>query len=269
MAVSVEMYFLVNLSMDALALFVVARGRGRVSAKRLFAAAGLGAMYATLAQLPVFHILRAMPLMLMPALGMAYIALPRSGVRQYAISALSMLAGFIFLGGVQLVTLRLITGNPVPALVLGALLGGMALLVMNARRQSRLVTWEVSVYFSYRGREARFRALIDTGNRLREPISGLPVLIVERALIGDMPMDGTRHLSFGALGGSGKMPCFMPDILLIRYSDGYMKAPDIWIAAYDGIIPGGVHALAPPIAGLLESNSGSQDRARACEGGIV
>ena len=34
--------------------------------------------------------------------------------------------------------------------------------------------------------------------------------------------------------------------VLIRRGDRYLRAPDVWIAAYPGRIPGSTHALAPP-----------------------
>ena len=104
------------------------------------------------------------------------------------------------------------------------------------------------------GASARFPALIDTGNRLREHASGLPVLIVEEraageiaALAGTLSPDQMRPLPFGVLGGTGEISCFRCDeihILLPGY--GKTEAPPCWTAIYPGRIPGGTCALAPP-----------------------
>ena len=117
------------------------------------------------------------------------------------------------------------------------------------------------------GGEARFRALVDTGNRLREPFSGLPVLICERGVLADvlpagydaLPPGGAppgfRQVGYGALGGGGRMNCFRPELCLVDYGNGYLKSPDLWVAVYPGKMPGGVRALAPPVVGAAQPPS--------------
>ena len=114
------------------------------------------------------------------------------------------------------------------------------------------------------GRQVSLKALIDTGNRLHEPISGLPVLIVEERAVKKMlppsldPARPDKHLpprfrlvAYGALGGSGKMACFRPDELLVCYGEGWLRAPDVWVAVYPGKMPGGAQALAPAVIGRI------------------
>jgi hypothetical protein len=112
---------------------------------------------------------------------------------------------------------------------------------------------------SYRGVRVRFRALVDTGNHLTEPLSGLPVMIVcydairealpcsfapESAL--DMLPRGFRLVGFGGVGGAGEMGCFLPDELNVDAGRGKRPMGEIWIAVYPGKLPGGAVALAPP-----------------------
>ena len=97
------------------------------------------------------------------------------------------------------------------------------------------------------GRIARFPALIDTGNRLREPLSGLPVLIAEARVLRDiLPPGGYRTLSFGGLGGVGRMACFRPDAVWIGRGAARRRGPDIWVAVSPAPLPGLCQALAPP-----------------------
>jgi len=96
-------------------------------------------------------------------------------------------------------------------------------------------------------RSASFPALVDTGNRLREPLSGLPVLIAEAPLVRDiLPKTGYRTLGFGALGGEGRMACFRPDALWIVSGRKRRRGPDIWVAVSPTPLPGLCQALAPP-----------------------
>ena len=84
-------------------------------------------------------------------------------------------------------------------------------------RRSASVHWQIDVCVEKRGLIQRFPALIDTGNRLREHQSGMPVLIVESRAIPalarlarQLPESETRRLPFGVLGGGGQMRCFYP-----------------------------------------------------------
>ena len=267
MAVSVEAYWLVNFAMDLLATAIIARSLGRVRWKRVALAAAVGASWAALAQLGALRFLGSLPALAALSLLMAAIAIPPDSLRTTLVSGAALLGGGVFLGGVQLAALRLFRGAGAAAFFAGALLGAGALLSATALRKKRLVTWEVQVFLSAGGGEARFRALVDTGNRLREPFSGLPVLICERGVLADvlpagydaLPPGGAppgfRQVGYGALGGGGRMNCFRPELCLVDYGNGYLKSPDLWVAVYPGKMPGGVRALAPPVVGAAQPPS--------------
>ncbi len=267
MAVSVEAYWLVNFAMDLLATAIIARSLGRVRWKRVALAAAVGASWAALAQLGALRFLGSLPALAALSLLMAAVAIPPDSLRSALVSGAALLGGGVFLGGVQLAALRLFRGAGAAAFFAGALLGAGALLAATALRKKRLVTWEVQVFLSAGGGEARFRALVDTGNRLREPFSGLPVLICERGVLADvlpagydaLPPGGAppgfRQVGYGALGGGGRMNCFRPELCLVDYGNGYLKSPDLWVAVYPGKMPGGVRALAPPVVGAAQPPS--------------
>ena len=124
--------------------------------------------------------------------------------------------------------------------VSGALLTALTCAV---RRTTR---WQVHVLLRSPAGTVRFTALVDTGNRLREPISGLPVLIAEAKLVRNvLPEDGYRILSFGSVGGSGRMACFKPSGVWIERGRHRTRAPDVWVAVSAHPLPGAYHALAP------------------------
>lgn len=130
------------------------------------------------------------------------------------------------------------------------------------RRRRWLATWETRVDISFSGRHASFAALIDSGNRLREPISGLEVMIVsEKHVAKLMPQgfeaaapwrtlpEGFRLVAYGGVGGGGELACFMPDSLVFTGGTGLSdKTGGIWVAVYPGELPGRTGALAPPTA---------------------
>ena len=277
MAVSVEVYFLTNFLMDFAATAIVARSLGRVRWRRVMLAAALGAVWATLAQLPLLRFLASFGGAAAMAFVLAAVAMPPDCLRSALRAGAALLGGALFLGGVQLAAVRLFAGAGAAAFIAGALLGAMALLAATGARQKRLVTWEVQVFLSAGGGEARFWALVDTGNRLREPFSGLPVLICERGVLADvlpagydalLPGEtppGFRKVGYGALGGSGRLNCFRPELCLVDYGNGYLRSPDLWVAVYPSRMPGGVRALAPPVVCAMQSAAGSA-RARQTTG---
>ena len=268
MEVSIEGFFLINLIMDLLAISVIARSRGRIRWQRVLAAAFLGAIWATLAQLKPLYWLGSLPGQLLLALLLSTVALPIHGGASLLGGAGSLLAGAIFLGGVQFFISRRLVHMPPLAFFLSAGVGLSALTVLSAAQRKKLVTWEIQVYASTPHGETRFRALVDTGNRLREPFSGLPVMIAEEALLRDLlPAGfsaekaaleippGFRAVGYGALGGTGRLACFQPQQLFVSFGEGYVRAPDVWIAVYPGRMAGSVRALAPPILGCVGSHT--------------
>lgn len=239
---SLEAYFLVNFAVDTALIAAVARANECMRLNRVILSGLLAASYALLTESvsarlahPVIQVL------LLSILGMILCA--DADARRWCSIAIQLLGGAMMLGGVGALL-------PAPERFPAALVGAGLVLVsaiLNVRSH-RMLSWEVTVLIGLKGRSVSFRALIDTGNRLHEPISGLPVLIAEAGLLSDLPVDGLpcRRVSFGALGGGGAVKCFHPDAVLIRRGDQFVRAPDVWIASYPGRIPGSTRALAPP-----------------------
>ena len=139
-------------------------------------------------------------------------------------------------------------------LILLAPLGTLALLLLVRKRRNIRFRWNVELYVELGGAGDSFEALIDTGNRLRDHRSGLPVLIVEAAAVPNFAAASdrldpalARTLPFGVLGSAGELRCFRPDRVEIRV-DGLppRPAPACLVAPFPGRIPGPIRALAPP-----------------------
>jgi stage II sporulation protein GA (sporulation sigma-E factor processing peptidase) len=96
------------------------------------------------------------------------------------------------------------------------------------------------------GKAAAMKGLVDTGNRLREPFSGLPVAVceakafagvlpdahIEAALKGELVADTPpplRMVPFANVGGAGVLPAFKPDMLLIETPGGTLEAEEVYI----------------------------------------
>jgi len=243
---SLELYFLVNFAVDTALIAVVARANECLRMQRVFLCGLLAASYALLAQTVSLRLTSpAIQILLLAILSMILVG--DSSIPRFGSLSIQLLGGAMILGGTGAL---FPSSSEFPAALIGAglILTGVVLSI----RTSRLITWDVTVLIALKGKSVNLRALIDTGNRLREPISGLPVIIAEsealKPLFSDLSFDRLpcRQVAFGALGGRGTIRAFRPDCVLIRRGDRFVRAPEVWVAVYPGRIPGPTRALAPP-----------------------
>lgn len=251
---SLEAYFLINLAVDAALIAVIARANGCLKMRRVLLGGLIAAGYAALVKgvsLRLGHpVLQTLLLILL-----SMVVCGDAEPRRWGSIALELFCAAMMLGGIGALAMD---SKRLLAMLLGA-----GLILLNALlsvRESRLASWEVTVCLTLRGKSVSFRALIDTGNRLREPISGLPVLIAESSLLGDLTNSAImetvcRRVAFGALGGGGTVKCFHPDLVLIRRGEQLVRAPEVWVAIYPGKIPGASRALAPPSFAVIPGKS--------------
>ncbi|MEF9973384.1 MAG: sigma-E processing peptidase SpoIIGA [Clostridia bacterium] len=262
--ISIEGYLVANFVMNIIIIGVIARSRGRVRWGRVAFAAAFGAVYGAAMECGWFPQLNWMPFKLLLALGLTLAAIRVDSLWELVTGTLLLLGGTVFLGGIMTLAIS-VAGRSLGTMLLGALVGGAALLAALEARGKKLEKWEAQVQMTCGTSCVRLNALIDTGNHLHEPLSGLPVLICEEksirkllppgfnaALAQDSLPPGFRLVAYGALGGRGELGCFLPDALTVSYGDGWMKAPDVWVAVYPGKMPGNAHALAPTVIGRIQ-----------------
>ena len=248
---SVERYLLVNVLMDALVLALGLRLSGlRVVPRRLFPAALLGALYALLCAVSGGSWPASLPAQAVVLCAMLRISAGklRSG---WCCLFAATAVGALCIGGTMGWLLARFPGTA--GYAASALAGALALWLWRDRRQMSLTRLTVCVCVRQPGSEARFEALIDTGNRLREPISGLPVVIAEEQLLADVLPEagrGMRHIPYGGLGGCGFLEAFRPMELRFQMNGRWQDAPGVWLAVYRGRMSGRIHALAPPVFAL-------------------
>ncbi|MGN0532012.1 MAG: sigma-E processing peptidase SpoIIGA [Eubacterium sp.] len=88
---------------------------------------------------------------------------------------------------------------------------------------------------SNKGREATFVAMLDTGNKLREPFSNSPVIIVDslkgKPLVGEQ----TRVVPVNTVSGSTLLQSFKPDKIILKSSAGQEVIDNAYVALSDDI----------------------------------
>lgn len=249
---SLETYFFTNLAIDTALLTTIARANDCARFRRILLCGFLSASYAVLIECVSNRLSHPLIQILLLVI-LSILLCGDSELQRWGIISIQLFGGAMILGGMGTTFFE---GERFLPAVIGAgflLISGM----LNIRKR-RLLSWEVMVILTLHGRTVHFRALIDTGNRLHEPISGLPVLVAESSLLQDflhslqIPF---RHVSFGGLGGNGVVRCFRPDTVLIRRGDRLVRAPDVWVAVYPGKFPGTSRALAPPAFAVIPGKS--------------
>lgn len=243
MQTSIESFLLINLSLDIILLCIVSKGIGVFCFPRIILAALVSITGSYVAVRypdnwcsPYLQLFMIIPISMMIA--------GASELHLWGKCTLLLVSGIILTGGcVNL--LNILSFKRVSA-VFASLFAFLILSVLIAHKKHAKDNWNIKLCISANGETVRFTALIDTGNRLHEPFSGLPVIIAEAEILnGVLPENGYRNVAYGGLGGNGIMKCFKPDFIWIISGSKMRRAPDAWIALSPVPLPGISQALAP------------------------
>ena len=116
-----------------------------------------------------------------------------------------------------------------------------------------------SISFKYNGKSAYLSAFADSGNTLTDFFTGFPVIICDKSACESIFPDledffdnykikkGVRFLPFSTVGGSGLMPVFKPESVVIKSLKNNGKKVDALIGiSRNGIDKNGVNAIFNP-----------------------
>ncbi len=263
---SIEAFIAANLLMNIIVLGVSARCTGHIRWRRVLLTAAVGTGYAVAAyNWWEASWLRSAAAQIVCLLIMSMILFGYRFRTNRWTSLFYLMGSMLFAGGIMALLDRWLEG---PLLFLiGWICIGTAVFARDFLREGQqIMRYKVCVRVSTRMGSVVLSAFVDTGNRLTEPLSGLPVLIVRAAALKRIidssclyPTQkrlppGFRIIRYDVLGGEGKMWCFKPESVCIRGLKGWDEAPDVWIAIYPGELPNAIEALAPPVFGQVPDN---------------
>lgn len=198
--VYLDVLLLLNFSMDFLLLWTAGRAlRLNTPLWRLLLASLLGGVYASAMVLRLPALLWSLPAAVLFSLLMLAVAYPGRGRRAF----LRLTAVFYLVAcaaaGAALAAAGLMQGRQWPggltSVRWAALLMALPVALIVARRSYAALrrawsrdNFQARLQVEAAGRRASLTALIDTGNDLTEPLSGLPVVVADyRALVGLLP----------------------------------------------------------------------------------
>lgn len=188
MAVYMDVLMLLNFAVDFLLLLGTNRLSGHPpGVPRAALAAGIGGLYAGACLLPGFAFLGNIlwRTVCLGAMSVVAFGASQSGLRRGVLFLLLSMA----LGGVALCLQQ----GGFWSLVLSA--GGVCLLCLVGFRGRAGQQRYVPVTICHKGQSVGVTALVDTGNTLRDPISGCPVLVAEGAVAEKMGLLSSDELA--------------------------------------------------------------------------
>lgn len=279
-----------NLLLNYLLLWVVGRlSQVRAPLYRLALSSFLGSVYSLLLFVPGCQLFFALPCKVLTSVAMVLLAFgPLSLPRFFGCLALFYLSSFM-LGGIWLGAIYFLYANfqslSAPGLLslvsrhywagfflaLAVMAGGGATLALW-RHRWRSRTYRVGLAVEVEGCRVELEGMVDTGNSLREPLTGRPVVVVEekalrpllpphvRALLerqkyGAAVMLGLAEsnwakrfclIPFRSLGRErGMLLGFRPDLVEVRHEDRHCRFREVVLGLYTRSL-GNCQALVPP-----------------------
>ncbi|MBR3848468.1 MAG: sigma-E processing peptidase SpoIIGA [Oscillospiraceae bacterium] len=198
--VYVDILFIINLIINYLLLFVTAHiATLRISRLRLSLAASFGALYAVLSFFPKLSILTFLPIKLLIAAAMVFLAFGRN---HFLRAFLVFFVCSLFLAGLCLLAPSVISSVSggvyyinisFPVLLLSTLIAYILLRLVFLRRgggEKKIC----NVTVKNNGNEISLRALVDTGNSLRAPQTNARVVICAYDTIRCILPTGVRNV---------------------------------------------------------------------------
>ncbi len=226
-----DILFIINFLMDGLCLTLSLIFAGKpLRLWRFILACGAGGFYAVFAigfqYLPVWL---SLSLHLIAALVICFICLEKPSIKDTtALSALFFLCNAL-LGG-MLTAIYSLCGqfalyrgvfyaelSPVSLLIWAAVCG-TAVLFAVSRSKTKARASHADIDIEFNGKHLRLYCLCDSGNLLRCPYTGFPVVTVKETAIAPLLESEIppRYIPTQSLGGSVLLPSFLPESAKIR-----------------------------------------------------
>ncbi len=84
------------------------------------------------------------------------------------------------------------------------------------------------IEFEIENKQYSFKSFLDTGNELREPITNLPCILIEKKLISDINFNSrnTYHILYSSIGYGGELKGIKVDNIIIKNKKGLYEKID-------------------------------------------
>lgn len=220
MTVYLDIVLLENLCMNYIILFATGYLM-KISTKqiRIIAASILGGIYAVIAYLEILPIYSSFGMKIILSIIMVYLAFHPKGIKNLCKQLIIFyLTSFAF-GGCAFALLYFVRPQdilmrngvyvgtyPIKIALLGGIVGFiityLAFKIVKSKLHKKDMIYEIKI--SIQEKEIKLKAMLDTGNMLKDPISAMPVIVVEKeqlySILPSKLLDNIDKL----IGGEGK-----------------------------------------------------------------
>lgn len=220
----VDVLFLVNFMMDYILLLIVRKMLPcKTSHWRICIGAALGSILTCLiVLLPITHtIVRVILFHILVNTCMIQVGLEIKNVRSFLKAIIMLYIGSFLLGGIMEAFRPYIK---VGSLFLLIAIVGYYLVMVIWKFISYLQRWNqchFTVELYLENKKYEMKGMVDTGNSLRDPISGKPVSILDRQtareLFGEAKLKNVRYVPYRSIGkNAGVLPAFQFDRMCVE-----------------------------------------------------
>lgn len=242
---------LLNLYVDYILILSVEKiSHERLRFRRRFLGALVGAVMSLAIYIPYINAIVSALIGIVTSLAVTVAAFGFRSVRLYVRCAAMLYAASCIYAGINMmlwlvfrpvgitVNNSVVYFNVSPLLLIVSTLVCYCVLMIFRRVTRRNVAAgnDCTVDITYQDKSVHIRAFIDTGNTLRDTISGLPVIVIDsescRQLLGDKADElinctgsdgirGFRLIPYNTVGGCGFVAAFRPDTVMVLKDDEY------------------------------------------------
>lgn len=273
MTVYADVLIIINLFVNYVLLFCTARIlKERTSRLRIFFGAAIGSIYGLIIFLPELPVPAELPIRIAVTLIIVLAVFGYSGKAKFLRSFFTFFAVSIGFGGVMLLLwlfvaprgmvyrdgavyfdINIVTLAVMTVCCFAVISAVSFFIERKAPRESVAL-----VKISSGGKTAELKAIIDTGNSLREGFSGYPAAVAERSALSQIlpqavsdyfdgksreESAGIRLIAHKTVSGTGVMPAFRPDSAEIKTIKGGLVTDKLFIAVTENNLAGGEYSM--------------------------
>ena len=237
MTVYLDIILLENICMNYIILLATGIiNKCKISHFRILVSSVLGAIYAIITYLNIFEVYSNIIFKIILSIVMMYIAyLAKEPRKLFKELIIFYLTSFAF-GGISFALLYMINPSqvklrngvfvgtyPLKIVLMGGMIGFLIIIIAfrsyKGRMNKKDIYYDIKIKIA--DKEIDTKAIIDTGNFLKEPITGFPVVVVERSLMYDIMPKSLLNNIDEILGGNLEKidePEYISRIRVIPYS---------------------------------------------------
>ena len=218
MTIYIDVIFIENLCMNYIILFATGvLMKIKVNHIKMIISAALGSIYAIISYMQIFSFISSMLAKFTLSICMIYIAYtPKSFKPLLKYLVIFYLVSFVF-GGCAFALLYFVKPEdilmlngvyigtyPIKIILLGVIVGFVviyiAFKIIKNKMSKKGLIYDIQIELD--GEKANLKAMLDTGNQLKDPITSLPVIIVEKQSLTPIVSEETINYMMQILDGN-------------------------------------------------------------------